>query len=138
MLQLLARSSLCLVQNQPAVPNPSVQELTVAETTTPLQESRVAMPPEPRVVLPTLAIANPVHTAPLAPLSIVTLTSLPYPPPPGIPPLPNTDQPNHLLDMPVSAPIVPTAPLPRRSDRPHNKRTSAKIIHYGCKAAPLA
>ena len=81
--------------------------------------------PEPRVVLPTLAIANPVHTAPLSPLSIVALTSLPCPPSPGLPPLPNTDQPNHLLDMPVSAPTVPTAPLPRRSDRPHNKRTSS-------------
>ena len=125
---------------QPAVPNPSVQEIRMAETPTPSQESRVTMPdqtvPESRVVLPTLAIANPVHTTPLAPLSIVALTSLPYPPPPGLPSLPNIDQPNHLLDIPVSAPTVPTAPLPRRSDRPHNKRTSTIYAYSSVIDAP--
>ncbi len=127
---------------QPTVPNPSLQEIRMAETPTPSQESKVIMPyqtvPESRVVLPTMAIANPVHTTPLAPLSIVALTSLPYPRPPGLPSLPNTDQPNHLLNMPVSAPTVPipTAPLPRRSDRPHNKRTSTIYAYSSVIDAP--
>jgi hypothetical protein len=56
--------------------------------------------------------------------------------PPGLPPLPNTDQPKHLLDMPVSAPTVPTAPLPRRSDRPHNKRTSAIYTYSSVTVTP--
>jgi len=119
---------------QPAVHTPSVQEIRVAEPSNPLPEQRVATlaPPvqESRVVLPTLAIANPVLTTPLAPLPIIALTSLPYPPPPGLPPLPNTDQPNHLLNTSVSAPTVPTAPLPRRSERPPKSTRTSDIYAY--------
>jgi hypothetical protein len=44
--------------------------------------------------------ANPTHTAPADPLSIVVALILsPYPPPPGLPPLPVTDHPNALLDV---------------------------------------
>ena len=119
---------------QPAVHTPSVQEIRVAEPPNPLPEPRVAtLAPsvqESRVVLPTLAIANPVLSTPLAPLPIIALTSLPYPPPPGLPPLPNTDQPNHLLDTSVSAPTVPTAPLPRRSERPPKSTRTSDIYAY--------
>ena len=62
----------------------------------------------------TLAIANPILTAPSAPLPIVALTSPQYPPPPGLPPLPDTDQPNYLLGMPLSAPTIPVVALPTR------------------------
>jgi hypothetical protein len=53
----------------PVVPRPSVQELRVVKPLHAVQE--------PTVVFPTLATANPVHTAPLAPLTIVALTSPP-------------------------------------------------------------
>jgi hypothetical protein len=108
---------------QPVVPHSSVQELRVVEPTHAVQE--------PRVVFPTLATANPVHTAPLAPLTIVALTSPPYP-------LPNTDKPNHLLGVPISTPTVPAAPATRRSERPHNKRsTSAIYAYFSVAAAPI-
>ena len=76
-------------------------------------------------MIPTLAIANPILTAPSAPLPIVALTSPQYPPLPGLPQLPDTDQPNHLLGMPLSAHTIPLVALPtRQSTRPHVKRTS--------------
>ena len=113
---------------RPVIPHPSVQELmvVVVEPTHAIQE--------PRVVFPTLATANPVHTAPLAPLTIVAVTAPPYPLPPGLPPLPNTDKPNHLLGVPISTPTIPAAPVTRRSERSHNKRTSA-IYAYSYVAA---
>ena len=71
-----------------------------------VQEPRVVIPlsdaspivQEPRVVLPVLAVASPpVHTTPLAPLPSATGT---YPPPPGLPALPDTDRPNSHLGTP--------------------------------------
>ena len=77
---------------------------------------------ELRVVLPTLALANPVNTAPTVPLPSDPLLPQTYPPPPGLPLLPDTDQPNSLLqDTAVSVPTVPVAPT-RRSPRPHIPR----------------
>jgi hypothetical protein len=77
---------------------------------------------EQRVVkLPTLTAANPAHTTPLSPTPIVALLPTPYPPPPGLPPLPDTDRQNVLLGEPVTAPIVPVAP-PSRTPRPHTVR----------------
>ncbi len=81
---------------------------------TSVQEKRVVM-------LPTLASANPLHTTPSAPTPIVALISTIYPPLPGLPPLPNTDRPNVLLDNPVALPTVPVAP-PRRTSHPHTVR----------------
>ena len=81
---------------------------------------------EPRVVLPALALANPVHTAPANPLPIVALLPPPYPPPPGLPPLPVIDHPNTLLEVPISVPTVPVAPL-RRSPRVHVVRTPSSF-----------
>jgi hypothetical protein len=74
---------------------------------------------EQRVVLPILASANPVLTAPLPPLPIVPL----LPPPPGLPALPDIDRPNLQLVLPVSLPTVPSAPQLRRTDRQHHVRT---------------
>ena len=71
-----------------------------------VQEKRV-------VILPTLAAANPMHTTPSAQTPIVALLPSPYPPP-GLPPLPDTDRPNVLLDSAVAVPTVPVAP-PRRT-----------------------
>ena len=74
------------------------------------------------MVLPTLALSNPVNTTPTAPLPSDPLLPQVYPPPPGLPPLfPDTDQPNILLQETVSAPTVPVAPT-RRSPRPHIPR----------------
>ena len=75
-------------------------------------------------------------TAPLVPLTIVALTSTPYPPPQGLPPLPNTDKLNHLLGVLVSASTIPTAPPTRRSERPQNKRTSDIYVYSSVVAAP--
>ena len=83
---------------------------------------------EPRVVLPNLSTANPTHTAPADPLSIAALIPSPYPPPPGLPPLPVTDHPNALLDVPLSAPIVPVAPI-RRSPRVHVVCTPSSFVY---------
>jgi hypothetical protein len=60
----------------------------------------------------------------------------PYPPPQGLPPLPNTDKLNHLLGALVSAPTIPTAPPTRRSERPQNKRTSDIYLYSSVVAAP--
>jgi hypothetical protein len=68
-----------------------------------------------------LASANPLHTTASAPTPIVALFPTPYPPPPGLPPLPDIDRPNVLLDNPVAVPTVPVAP-PRRTSRPHTVR----------------
>jgi hypothetical protein len=70
--------------------------------------------------------ANPTHTAPADPLSIVAHIPSLYPPPPGLPPLPVTDHPNALLDVPLSAPTVPVAPT-RRSPRVHVVRTPSSF-----------
>jgi len=80
---------------------------------------------EPRVVLPTLVTTNPVHTAPADPLPIISLHPCPYPPPPGLPPLPVTDHPNELLGVPTSIPTVPAAPQLRKSFRV--RRTPTKF-----------
>ena len=72
-------------------------------------------------MLPTLASANPLHTTPSAPTPIVALFPTPYPPRPGLPPLPDTNRPNVILDNSVAAPTVPVAP-PRRTSRPHTVR----------------
>ena len=89
---------------------------------------------EPRVViLPTLASANPVHTTPLPSIPIVALLPIPYPPPPGLPPLPDTDKPNALLGEPVTAPTVPVA-QPRRTTRPHTVRGPS---NFGYSAATV-
>ena len=88
------------------------------EPRVPLMDSTAPVQ-EPRVVLPTLATVNPVHTAPADPLPIVALHPCPYPPPPGLPPLPATDHPNALLGVPASIPTVPIAPATRRSPRAH-------------------
>ena len=91
------------------------------------------------MVIPTLAIANPILTAPSAPLPIVALTSTLYPPPPGLPLLPDTDQHNHLLGMPVSAPMILVVALPmRQSTRPHAKRTSNIYVFSAVSASALA
>ena len=73
---------------------------------------------------------------PRCPLTIVALTSPPYSLPPGFPPLPKTDKPNHLLDVPVSTLTIPAAPATRLSACPHNKRTS-DIYAYSFVAAAL-
>ena len=51
----------------------------------------------------------------------MVLLPTPYPSPPGLPPLPDTDRPNVLLGGPVTAPTVPVA-QPRRTIRPHTVR----------------
>ncbi len=113
---------------EPRVATPEFVQETRVETSQFLQE--------PRMVLPTLAIANPIVIAPSALLPIVALTSPQYPPPPGLLPLPNTDQPNHLLGMPLSKPTIPVVAVPKRqSPRPHRKRTS-DIYVYSAVIAP--
>ena len=89
---------------------------------------------EPRVVLPSLVTVNPVHTAPADPLPIVALHPCPYPPPPGLPPLPVTDHPNALLGVPASIPTVPAAPASRKSPRVHVVRTPSS---FGYSAATV-
>ncbi len=87
-----------------------------------LQEQRVVTPEivqEQRVLLPTLASANPALTTPVAILC-------PYPPPPGLPPLPDTDTANHLMDAPLTSPTVHIAPT-RRTSRPHTIRAPSSF-----------
>jgi hypothetical protein len=110
------------------VATPELVQVTRVDTSQFLQESRV--------VLPTLAIANLIVTTPSAPLPIVALTSPQYPPPPGLPLLHNTDQPNHLLGKPLSKPTIPVVAVPtRQSPRPQRKRTS-DIYAYSAVSAP--
>ncbi len=85
-------------QRVPPIFKENVQEQRVVPPSDTVKEQRVVPPidqavQEIRVVLPTLASANPAHTAPVAPIPIVALTSPPYSPPPGLPPLPNTSSP---------------------------------------------
>ena len=90
-----------------------------------LQEQRVVTPgivQEQRMLLPTLAAANPALTIPAAPIQILC----PYPPPPGLPPLPDTDTANHLMDEPLTSPTVPIAPT-RRTSRPHTIRAPSSF-----------
>ena len=120
-----------LLAAQVPVPAPAVQEQRVPPIVAePVQEQRVVLPldivQEPRVALPTLAAANPVLTAPLAPTSIVALLPCPYPPPPGLPPLPATDNPNHLMGAPITSSTVPVA-VPRRTSRPHTIRSPSSF-----------
>ena len=86
-------------------------------------QKRVVLPEEnivqeERVVLPVLALPNPVHTVPAAPQPILPPLPTIYPPPPGLAPLPDTDRPNSLMGPSISPPTVPAAPT-RRSPREH-------------------
>jgi hypothetical protein len=47
------------------------------------------------------------------------------------------DKPNHLLGVPISTPTIPAAPAARRSERLHNKRTSAIYAYSSVAAAPI-
>ena len=127
-----------------------VQEQRVAVPPEPVQDQRVAVQPESvpeqrvvstdtvqehRVVLPSLAVSNPIHTTPMAPLpNADVLFPRTYPPPPGLSAHPDTDQPNSLLGDPVTPPTVPTAPA-RRNLRPHVIRVPS-IYGYSAVTVP--
>ena len=120
-----------LAPNPPVLALDPVQEQRVLPTAAePEHDQRVVTPDiivqEQRVVLPTLAAANPVLTAPLAPIPIIALLPCPYPPPPGLPPLPVTDNPNHLMGVPSTPSTIPVAPT-RRTSRPHTIRVPSSF-----------
>jgi hypothetical protein len=122
----------------PELPLDPMREQRVPRMPTqPVQEQRVLPPDdivqEQRVVLPTLAAATPQLTVPLAPTPIIALLPGPYPPPPGLPPLPLTDNPNHLLGTPYTSPTVPVAPT-RHSSRPHTTHLTRVPSYFGYSA----
>ena len=100
-------------------------------------EKRVVIPEdnivqEERVALPTLAIPNPVHTVPAAPLPVLPPLPTTYPPPHGLPPLPDTDRPNSLMGPSISSPTVPAEPT-RRSPREHIVRIPSSFGYSALK-----
>ena len=107
------------LHNAPPIDSPPAPEIGT--------EKRVVLPEdnivqEEMVELPTLAFPNPVHTVPVAPLLVLPPLPTTYPPPPGLPPLPDTDRPNTLMGPSISSPTVPAEPK-RRSPREHIVRT---------------
>ena len=126
MLQILCKNKGCLLP----LHTEDLQEQRVTSPAT-LQEQRVVTPKIVQLLLPTLVATNPALTTPAAPIQILC----PYPPPPGLPPLPDTDSANHLMEAPLISPTVPIAPT-RRTSRPHTIRAPssfgysvAKILH---------
>ena len=94
-------------------------------------EKRVVLPEEnivqeARVVLPTLASPNPVHTIPAAPQPILPPLPTIYPPSPGLAPLPDTNHPNSVMRPSISPPTVPAAPT-RHSPREHVVRVPSSF-----------